>query len=140
MALDINGVISKIVICVYVVEINKDNQYEKKISCIFRIYYGKITVIVTVVCIWQEVKDGQEVKQLYIEKDQRRNDFGYDLIGSCWPEKDRGRLIIRGSSYVISLMSLFEFSCLGLSWTQGQKLRKLASLSPHHFSHFLQRQ
>ena len=62
MALDINGVILKIVICVYVVEINKDNQYEKKISCIFRIYYGKITVIVTVVCIWQEVKDGQEVK------------------------------------------------------------------------------
>lgn len=30
MALDMNGVISKIVICVYVVEINKDNQCEKK--------------------------------------------------------------------------------------------------------------
>lgn len=43
--------------------------------------------------------------------------------------KDRGRLIIRGSSYVISLMSLFEFSCLGLTWTQRQKLRKLASLT-----------
>ena len=30
---------------------------------------------------------------------------------------------------MISLMSIFEFSCLGLSWTQGQKLRKLASLT-----------
>ena len=29
MALDINGAIPKIVVCVYVVEINKDNQNEK---------------------------------------------------------------------------------------------------------------
>lgn len=60
MALDINGVILKIVICVYVVEINKDNQCEKKISYIFKICCGK--VIVTVICIWQEVRDGQDVK------------------------------------------------------------------------------
>ena len=46
------------------------------------------------------------------------NNFEYDLIGGCWPGKDRGGLIIRGSSCVISLMSIFEFSCLGLSWTQ----------------------
>ena len=116
LASDINGAMSQIVACMWVVEINKDSWIEEKNrSYLFRVCYSKSTTT-TITCSRQRFIGRQESGIVLLQKMKKGNGFSYILTRGCWHGVAKGGVTGNGASYVISFMRLFGFLWLVLTW------------------------